>query len=192
MWRGGRCPGADVEAASAVPAQMCQPRRTSGRCRELVRHPRRRRRCARPAISGGSARVCSLWSGSGAGDRASRVTLCDVVLQLLGISRRDLRARSRCRCGRGEPSPASGSRWGGSNPGADVAGASPVPAADVAGVSPVPVQMWQGEASPGADVAGVSPVPAQMWQLRAQPMSDVAGRARATKSVGDWRSGMGR
>ncbi len=25
MWRGGRSPGADVEAASAVPVQMCQP-----------------------------------------------------------------------------------------------------------------------------------------------------------------------
>jgi hypothetical protein len=66
-------------------------------------------------------------------------------------------ARSRRRCGRGEPSP-----------GADVAGASPVPA-----------QMWQGRAqsrrrcgrgerSPGADVAGASAVPAQVWQGRAQ------------------------
>ena len=62
-------------------------------------------------------------------------------------------AQSRCRCGRGEPSP-----------GADVAGASHVLA-----------QMWKGWAqprhrsdsgkpSPGADVAGVGPVPAQMWQ----------------------------
>ena len=42
--------------------------------------------------------------------------------------------QSRCRCGRGEPSPG----------------------ADVAGVSPVPVQTWTwGEPSPGAHVAGV-------------------------------------
>jgi hypothetical protein len=71
------------------------------------------------------------------------------------------------------------------------------PGADVAGASPVPVQMWQGRAqsrcrcgrgepSPGADVAGASPVPVQMWQGRAQsrrrcgkgepsPGADVAG-----------------
>jgi hypothetical protein len=91
------------------------------------------------------------------------------------------RAQSRCRCGRGEPSPG----------------------ADVAGVSPVPVPMWRGQKAaqylgrcrppqppprtrgmpkcpaaraklpcrcgrrgptPGADVAGASPVPVQMWQ----------------------------
>ncbi len=57
-----------------------------------------------------------------------------------------LRGESRCRCGRGEPSPG----------------------ADVAGVRPVPVQMGQCcEASPGADVAGARPVPVQMWQGRA-------------------------
>jgi hypothetical protein len=62
-----------------------------------------------------------------------------------GVGRRrdDVRApRSRCRCGRGEPSPG----------------------ADMAGVGPVPMQTWQGwaqsrrrcgrgEPSPGADVA---------------------------------------
>jgi hypothetical protein len=42
-------------------------------------------------------------------------------------------AMSRCRCGRGEPSP-----------GADVAGVSPVPVQMWQGVRPVPVQMWQG------------------------------------------------
>ncbi len=52
------------------------------------------------------------------------------------------RAQSRCRCGRGGPSPAD----------------------NVAGVRRVPVQRWQGVTSPGADVAGASPVPAQMWK----------------------------
>ncbi len=67
------------------------------------------------------------------------------------------RAQSRCRGGRGEPSPG----------------------AEVAAVSPVPVQSWQGRAqsrcrvgrgepSPGAEVAGASPVPVQRWQGRAQ------------------------
>ena len=41
-------------------------------------------------------------------------------------------AQSRCRCGRGEPSP-----------GADVGGVRPVPGADVAAASAVPVQMWR-------------------------------------------------
>jgi hypothetical protein len=42
-------------------------------------------------------------------------------------------ARSRRRCGQGEP-----------NPGADVAGMSPVPAQMWPGASLVPMQMWQG------------------------------------------------
>ena len=57
------------------------------------------------------------------------------------------RAQSRCRCGRGEPSP-----------GADVAAGEPNPSADVAGASPVPVQMWRR----------ASPVPVQMWRGRAR------------------------
>ncbi len=44
-------------------------------------------------------------------------------------------AQSRCRCGRGEPSPAS----------------------DVGGLGPFLGRMWQGEPSPGEDLAGVAP-----------------------------------
>jgi hypothetical protein len=80
--------------------------------------------------------------------------------------------KSRCRCGRGEPSPG----------------------ADVAGVSPVPVQMWQGrgqsrcrcgkvEASPGADVAGVSPVPVRGGGAM---LAAVAGARRHRARAAEW------
>jgi hypothetical protein len=60
-----------------------------------------------------------------------------------------LQARSRCRCGRGEPGP--GAEVAGRSAD-DVAGVSPGPGADVGGVSP----------GPSADVGGVSPAPVQM------------------------------
>jgi hypothetical protein len=53
------------------------------------------------------------------------------------------RAQSRCRCGRGEPSPR-----------ADVTRASPV-LRRCGGGEPSPSAMWQGEPSPSADVAAV-------------------------------------
>jgi hypothetical protein len=86
-------------------------------------------------------------------------------------------ARSRGRCGRGEPSPG----------------------ADVAGVRPVPAQMWpgrarsrrrcgRGEPSPGADVARVGPVPAQMWHGWAQSRRR-CGDSPRIRMVGCFRQG---
>ena len=67
-------------------------------------------------------------------------------------------AQSRCRCGRGEPSPGAEVAAGEPSRGADVAAGEPSSGADVAAGGP----------SPGADVAMMSRVPAQMWQGRAQ------------------------
>ncbi len=117
-------------------------------------------------------------------------------------------ARSRCRCGGGEP-----------GPGADVAGVSPVPVqmwplpwvqadasnrravvllhhlrsnvkpaaatADVCGEVPVPVQMWEGRAQHrwrrGRGELGDSSVPVPMWKGRAQSQRRFCGRVQSKR-----------
>jgi hypothetical protein len=63
-------------------------------------------------------------------------------------------AQSRCRCGRGEPSPSADVQPRPSRAHANSAGGEPSPGADVGGVSPVPMQMR----------SGAGPDPVQMWQ----------------------------
>ena len=98
-------------------------------------------------------RLIAFGADANAADDAGYTPLLHVSLRATLARARHWCAQSRCRCGRGEPSPG----------------------ADVAGVSPVLVQMWQGRApsqpscgrgepSPSPVVAGASPVPAQLGQ----------------------------
>ena len=90
---------------------------------------------------------CALSERKAANASYSLVRLCPVL-----VHKWEGWAQSRCRCGRGGPSP-----------GADVGGVGPVPV-QIGRAAPVLEQMWEGCACPSADVGGVGPVPVQMGE----------------------------